>query len=131
MSHSPTVGEVMTARPISIAESASLAEAAGLLETRGITGLPVVNANGCLVGVLSLTDLIRVRADSRLASSWPGLPVGRVMTSPALTIDLTATLDEAARTMAEHRVHRLVVTDSARTPIGIISTSDLDRSSAA
>jgi CBS domain-containing protein len=63
-----------------------------------------------------------------MATTWPGLAVGQVMTKPALTIAATATLEEAARAMEERRVHRLVVTDGAATPIGIISTSDLVRS---
>jgi CBS domain-containing protein len=123
-----TVGEIMTANPVSVAETASLAEAAGILDNRKITGLPVVDEAGTLVGVLSQTDLIRVRADQRLAANWRGLAVGEVMTRPALTIAVTATLDEAARQMEERRVHRLVVTNQAATPIGIISTSDLARS---
>jgi IMP dehydrogenase len=126
--HSRTVGEVMTANPISIAESASLAEASGILESHGITGLPVVDDAGTLVGVLSQTDLIRIRADQHLASSWRGLSVCVAMTSPALTIAVTASLEEAARCMESNRVHRLVVTNHAAVPIGIISTSDLARS---
>jgi CBS domain-containing protein len=50
------------------------------------------------------------------------------MTKPALTVSVTATLEEAAKVMDANRVHRLVVTDGAATPIGIISTSDLVRS---
>jgi len=123
----PTVGEIMTANPISIAETASLAEAAGILESERITGLPVVDDAGTLVGVLSQTDLIRVRADQHLASNWRGLAVAEIMTKPALTIGVTATLDEAARQMEARRVHRLVVTNQTATPIGIISTSDLTR----
>jgi len=123
-----TVGEVMTANPISIAESASLAEAAGILDSHKITGLPVVDDAGALVGVLSQTDLIRVLADQHLVASWRGLPVCEVMTTPALTIEVTATLEEAARCMEASRVHRLVVTNPAAVPIGIISTSDLARS---
>jgi CBS domain-containing protein len=122
-----TVGEVMTANPISIAETASLAEASGIIESKMITGLPVIDEAGTLVGVLSQTDLIRVRADQHLASNWRGLAVGEVMTRPALTIAVTATLNEAARQMDERGVHRLVVTNQAATPIGIISTSDLAR----
>ena len=128
MSQSRTVGEVMTANPVSIAETASLKEAAGILDSRKITGLPVVDASGLLVGVLSQTDLVRVRANQHLVSNWPGLAVGQVMTKPALTIAAPATLEEAARAMEASRVHLLFVTDGAATPIGIISTSDLVRS---
>jgi CBS domain-containing protein len=118
----------MTANPISIAETASLAEAAGILDGKKINGLPVIDASGALVGVLSQVDLVRVRANQHLVQDWPGLAVGQVMTKPALTIAVTASLEEAARSMEERRVHRLVVTDAAATPIGIISTSDLVRS---
>ena len=128
MTHSRTVGEIMTANPISIVETGSLAEAAGILDTKQITGLPVVDAKGVLVGVLSQTDLVRARANQHLVSNWPGLAVGQVMTKPALTVSVTATLEEAAKVMDANRVHRLVVTDGAATPIGIISTSDIFRS---
>jgi len=123
-----TVGEAMTPDPISILETASLAEAAKILDARNITGLPVVDPEGSVVGVLSQTDLVRARANSHLVSTWPGLPVGQIMTRPALTISAAASLEEAARLMEERRVHRLVVCDEAATPIGIISTSDLLRS---
>jgi len=118
----------MTVHPISISEQASLAEAASILDARKISGLPVVDAEGEVVGVLSQTDLVRARANSHLVSSWPGLPVGQIMTKPALTIPSSASLEEAARVMDERNVHRLVVCDEAATPIGIISTSDLVRS---
>jgi CBS domain-containing protein len=128
MKHSRTVGEVMTANPISIAETASLAEAAKILDTQKITGLPVLDASGALVGVLSQTDLVRARANQEFVQNWPGLPVGQIMTKPALTISVTSSLEEAAMVMDARRVHRLVVTDGAATPIGIISASDLVRS---
>jgi IMP dehydrogenase len=128
MTPAQSVAEAMTPNPISIADTASLAEAAAILDSKKITGLPVVDAGGLLVGVLSQTDLVRVRANQHLVANWPGLPVGQVMTKPALTINATASLEEAARAMEQSRVHRLVVVDAAATPIGIISTSDLFRS---
>jgi CBS domain-containing protein len=128
MTQSRTVGEVMTSHPISITESASLAEAAGILDSKKITGLPVVDENGALVGVLSQTDLVRARANQHLVSNWPGLAVGQIMTKPAITIESSASIEEAAKEMDKRRVHRLVVVDAAATPIGIISTSDLVRS---
>jgi CBS domain-containing protein len=128
MTQSRTVGEVMTPNPISITESASLAEAAGILDSKKITGLPVVDENGCLVGMISQTDLVRARANSHLVSNWPGLAVGQIMSKPALTIESGASIEDAAKQMDQRRVHRLVVVDAAATPIGIISTSDLVRS---
>lgn len=128
MTQTRTVGEVMTPNPISITESASLAEAAGILDSKKITGLPVVDENGCLVGMISQTDLVRARANQHLVSNWPGLSVGQVMTRPALTIDSTVSIEEAAKQMDHRRVHRLVVVDASDSPIGIISTSDLVRS---
>ena len=128
MTDTRTVGDVMTANPISFTEKAALAEAAGILDSNKITGLPVVDENGVLIGVLSQTDLVRARANQHLVDNWPGLAVGQIMTKPALTISATASLQEAAKMMEQHRVHRLVVTSVAATPIGIISTSDLVRS---
>jgi CBS domain-containing protein len=128
MTETRTVGDVMTPNPIWILDSASLAEAVGMLESRKISGLPVLDASGSLVGVLSQTDLVRAKADPRLSADWRGLAVGAVMSKPALTIGTAASISEAARVMDERRVHRLVVTDAASKPIGIISASDLVRS---
>ncbi len=128
MTEPRTVGDVMTPNPISISAAASLAEAAALLSSRQISGLPVVDDGGSLVGVLSQTDLIRAQANPGLSANWRGLPVGEIMTKPALTIPSTAGIDEAARMMSERRVHRLVVTAAAATAIGILSASDLVRS---
>jgi IMP dehydrogenase len=107
MTQTRQVGEVMTSDPITVVSTASLAEAVSVLDSKKITGLPVVDASGALVGVLSQTDLVRARSN---------------------TIPATAGLEEAARVMEERRVHRLVVVDDKATPIGIISTSDLVRS---
>ena len=128
MTQTRQVGEVMTSDPVTVVATASLAEAVSVLDSKKITGLPVVDASGALVGVLSQTDLVRARSNPHLAQNWLGLAVGDIMTKPALTIPATAGLEEAARVMEERRVHRLVVVDDKATPIGIISTSDLVRS---
>jgi len=128
MTKARTVGEVMTPNLITIAVTASLAEAVGILDSNKITGLPVLDDSGALIGVLSQTDLVRARANQELVSNWLGLPVGQIMTKPVLTISSAASLEEAAKVMEQHRVHRLVVTGAAAKPIGIISASDLVRS---
>jgi CBS domain-containing protein len=123
----PIVGDRMAIEPIVIRADASLTEAAGLMDQRHIHGLPVVDASGSLVGVLSQTDLTRARATEYLWSNWPGLAVRHLMTSPALTVHRSTPLAIAARKMERNRVHRLVVVDDVdeSLPIGVLSMTDM------
>lgn len=124
----PTVGELMTPDPIVIEDDASLDHAVRLLEENEITGLPVVDRDGVLVGVISHTDIIRARAVAHLWHRWPGLRVRHLMHAPALTADRAMSLEEAAQIMERSHVHRLVVVgDDQLRPVGIISTTDLVR----
>src|SRR3972149_8129889 len=93
--------------PIVIRSDASLTEAAALMDQRRIHGLPVVDASGSLVGVLSQTDLSRARGTEYLWANWPGLAVRHLMTSPAITVHRSTPLAIAARKMERHRIHRL------------------------
>jgi CBS domain-containing protein len=127
--HVITVGDLMTPDPIVIDEAASLDDAVRLLEENEISGLPVVDHDGVLVGVISQTDIVRARAVAHLWHRWPGLRVRHLMHAPALTADRAMNMEEAARLMEHAHVHRLVVVDDDQlTPIGIVSTTDLVRS---
>ncbi len=120
------VGELMSRKPIAVSADAPLEEAARLLEEHHIHGLPVVDAMGGVVGVVSQTDMLHARTTEDLWVRWPGLRVRHLMTSPALTITADADVAEAARLMEHQRVHRLVVVDAdGLTPVGIVSTTDL------
>jgi Predicted transcriptional regulator, contains C-terminal CBS domains len=124
----PTVGELMTPDPIVIDESATLDDAVRALEENEITGMPVVDRDGVLVGVISQTDIVRARAVAHLWHRWPRLRVRHLMHAPALTADRAMNMEEAAQLMERAHVHRLVVVgDDQLTPIGIISTTDLVR----
>lgn len=124
----PTVRQLMSVDPITVVESAPLERAVRLLEEHEISGLPVVDADGALVGMLSETDVVRARATEHLWSRWSGLRVRHLMHSPVLTADPNMTIEEAAQIMERAHVHRLVVVaDDQVTPVGIISTSDLVR----
>lgn len=127
------VGDLMALDPVVIRADAPLAEAARLMEGNHISGLPVVDGAGTLVGVISQTDLLRARATEYLWANWPGLRVKHLMTAPALTVNREVTLALAARKMERHHVHRLVVVadDDATLPVGVLSTSDLVRAMSA
>ncbi|HEX5828697.1 MAG TPA: CBS domain-containing protein [Candidatus Limnocylindrales bacterium] len=127
------VGDLMALEPIVVRADASLALAARLLEEHRISGLPVVDPAGSLVGVISQTDLLRARATEYLWANWPGLRVKHLMTSPALTVHRDQPLTVAARKMERHHVHRLVVVadEDETLPIGVLSTSDLVRAMSA
>ena len=124
-----TVGDLMALQPIVIATSASLTDAARMMDEYDISGLPVVGDAGRVVGVISQTDLVRARATEWLWSNWTGLEVRHLMSSPALTIRMSASLEAAAVRMVRDHVLRLVVVadDDPDTPIGVISTSDVVR----
>ena len=124
----PTVGELMSIEPITIAADRPVAEVERLMSERGVSGLPVVDRIGRLLGVISQTDLVRAYASGRAIESFPGLAARHLMTSPALTIRLDETLLTAARMMEQHHVHRLVVVaPDGKHPVGVISTTDLVR----
>jgi CBS domain-containing protein len=122
------VRDLMTRDPILVDADTPLPKVADLIERADVSGLPVVDAHGDLVGVISRTDLIRARATDDLWSRWPGLAARHLMTHPALTVSADTPVTEAIRRMESAHVHRLVVVaDDGRTPIGIISTTDVVR----
>jgi CBS-domain-containing membrane protein len=117
----------MAARPVVVLADASLDEAVRLIDEHHFHGLPVVDAYGSLVGVVSQTDLARARSSEYLWASWPTLAVRHLMTSPAVTVKRSTPLIVAARRMEEHGIHRLVVVEDGDelSPIGVLSTTDL------
>ena len=122
------VVDLMAGDPIVVGPDVAVVKVARILADYDIGGLPVVDADGRLVGVVSQTDLVRQWASSEALSSWPTLTVRDVMTKPAVTIRGSASLRQAAQLMTHDDVRRLVVVgDDAETALGVISDSDLVR----
>ncbi len=127
------VNEVMTAPVITVRPEAPVKEAARLLVEHEISALPVLDAGGELVGIVSEADLlpIETRPDPRTqatpipptAGSAPPY-VADVMTRQVVTIESGGEVSEAARLMIEADVKRLPVMDHERL-IGIVSRRDL------
>jgi CBS domain-containing protein len=126
-SSGPTVEAVMTRMPVVVVEGDAITGVAELLVGYEITGLPVVDADDRVVGVISQTDLVRLRGSGVSRTGWHGLVVRDLMTSPAKIIQGSESLDEAARRMTAEHVHRLVVVDEQDRPLGVITEGDIVR----
>jgi len=121
------VADLMTIDPIVISVDGSIEEAEELLRHHRITGLPVIDLAGRLVGVISQTDLLYLAVpavQALIRHRERGIRVGEVMSTPAVTIESTATVRDAARRMSEERLHRLVAVDEHGRPTGVISAMD-------
>jgi len=121
------VADVMTMDPVTVGADATVEAAEELLASYRVSGLPVVDAGGHLVGVLSRTDLLLDGGpvmSQLLRGRATGLRVGELMSRPPLTVGLSATLVDAARIMRDERVHRLVVVNEQGEPIGVLSATD-------
>jgi CBS domain-containing protein len=121
------VGDVMAFDLVVVRANAPIEQAAELMDRHHISGLPVVDTSGSLVGVVSQTDIVRARSTEYLWANWPGLAVRHLMTSPPVTVQRSTPLAIAAARMERHHVHRLVVVadDDETLPIGILSATDL------
>jgi CBS domain-containing protein len=119
-----TAGDLMTIDPVVVAVDAPIEEAERLILVHGVSGLPVVDEDGTLLGVVSQTDFMHLaNPDVRalLHHKASGIRVGEVMSRPAVTVELSTPLVEAARRMVTERVHRVVVVDDDHRPIGVLS----------
>lgn len=145
-----SVGEVMTPNPITVTPSTPLQQAIELLAQHRISGLPVVNGEQKIVGVISDTDLMWQESgvdtppyimllDSIIYLQNParyekevhkalGQTVGEVMSDNPITIAPSQTLREAAHLMNEKKVRRLPVLEpDTEKLVGILTQGDIIR----
>lgn len=107
--------EVMTPGPYCAKPETKLDELVREFNQRGISAAPVISSSGTLQGVVSLRNV---------ALKGPEQTVSEVMTSPAITIDHSATIPYVLNAFKKHRVHRLVVTHGDSV-LGVVSLIDL------
>ncbi|UPT75282.1 MAG: CBS domain-containing protein [Elusimicrobiota bacterium] len=110
---------VMRKPLIGLSPDTTLRKAADLFAKRGISGAPVMTAEGRLLGMLSRTDLIGKELDS-------GLTVKQAMTPWVVTLEEDSSVRDAARQMLSKRIHRIVLTRDGE-PTGIVTTLDMLR----
>ncbi len=110
----------MVVNPITIGPDATLGEAQTLMQANRISGIPVVDAGGTLVGILTNRDV-------RFAEN-PLQPVRELMTTENLaTVPLGTGQEEARRLLHARRIEKLLVVDDAYRCIGLITVKDIEK----
>jgi CIC family chloride channel protein len=118
------VRDAMTKKVITVNTDTCLAEVAKAMTENGIKGMPVVDGTGKLIGVVTLTDILKVDEDQREKKT-----VGEVMTKELVVIDPNENLYVAFQKMTGNQIGRLPVVDPAdnRKLIGLITRGDIGR----
>lgn len=110
----------MVVNPVTIAPGATLAEAQALMAQHRISGVPVVEADGRLVGILTHRDV-------RFAEN-PKQPVAELMTRDNLaTVSTDVGQEEARRLLHQRRIEKLLVVDDAYRCVGLITVKDIEK----
>jgi CBS domain-containing protein len=116
------VRDIMTTNVVTVTPKATLREAAGLILRHGVSGLPVVDDQDQLVGVLSEWDLLGVLESPELELE----PVGEYMTPEPLSVSEETSLVEVVDLFQTKRVRRLPVTRD-QFLVGVVSRHDVIR----
>ncbi|NIJ07056.1 IMP dehydrogenase [Sphingomonas vulcanisoli] len=110
----------MVVNPITVVPDATLADALALMQRHRISGIPVVEASGTLVGIVTNRD---VRFAERMDQ-----PVRELMTSQNLaTVREGVGHEEARRLLHQRRIEKLLVVDDAYRCVGLITVKDIEK----
>ena len=133
-----TVRDVMTTGVIAVRGDTSFKEMAAMLGSSRVSGFPVIDRAGKVIGVVSETDMLIKEADrashpevfaglrrSRDLQKAAGVTAAELMTSPPVTIGPEEPVQHAALLMYDRAVERLPVVDEAGHLVGIVSQVDV------
>ena len=142
-----TVQDVMQQELMTVSREANVTDLGELFDAHQISGLPVTDGAGHIIGVVSLRDLVEhyagdpdAAAGTRLSGSSDGeepleftvpedsrATVADVMSGQVHAVPTDATIAETAAKMLELGVHRLLVVDADGRHVGLVTTFDLLR----
>ena len=129
-----TVKDVMTTAVVVVRRGATFKEMASALRRYRVSALPVVDADGKVIGVVSEADMLAKEVHRGVidglmhykeAHKAGGLTAGDLMTHPAVTVRPGDSVEHAARLMYNLRIKRLPVVDAGGGLVGVISRTDL------
>lgn len=110
----------MVVNPVTVAPTATLADALALMQMHHISGIPVTEASGKLVGILTNRD---VRFAENLRQ-----PVQELMTKNVVTVqEEHVQMEEAKRLLHKHRIEKLLVVDADHRCVGLITVKDIEK----
>ncbi len=110
----------MIVDPVTIRPDRPVSEALNVMERYKISGVPVVDEDGHLVGIITNRDL---RFETRF-----GVPVAEVMTKqPLVTVPVGTTLEQAKAVLQKHRIEKLLVIDGDKRLKGLITVKDIQK----
>ena len=141
-----TAQDIMTPEVVTISPEADITEAVKILLDKGINGLPVVDGEGRLVGILCQSDLVRMQKSLPIPSLFTLLDgfvppsssalldaevkriaaskVSDAMSTKVVTVDPDMTIDEIAALMVDKKFHTLPVTRDGKL-VGIVGKKDV------
>jgi len=105
--------------PITVPNDAYVRDVRSLTKTYGVSGVPVVDSNGKLKGIITNRDLRFCRDDS--------LPVVKVMTEEVIVVEGEPTVEKARDKFAEFRIEKLPVVDHEGRLKGLITVTDMEK----
>jgi IMP dehydrogenase len=110
----------MIVDPVTIWQDRPVREALDVMQRYHISGVPVVDEDGHLVGIITNRDL---RFEERF-----DIPVSEVMTKqPLVTVSVGTTLDQAKQVLQKHRIEKLLVIDEDKHLKGLITVKDIQK----
>jgi CBS domain-containing protein len=131
-----TAADLMTRNVVTVRPKTNLAAAGRLMEEQHLNPLPVLDAGGRVVGIISRVDVLRTVAAPDLAAIAMAAEVpvqtgagtvGAVMSRQVPAVGAEAGLGEVLAAMVSSRLNRVVVVDGERRPIGVITDTELLR----
>lgn len=109
----------MVINPVTITPDAPLSEAYRLMDIHRISGIPVTQPDGTLVGILTNRD---VRFATNVSQ-----PVAELMTKKLITVTENISKEEAKKLLHQHRIEKLLVVDDAYKCIGLMTVKDIEK----
>ncbi len=110
----------MVVNPVTVSPNAKLSEALSLMKEHNISGIPVTEANGKLVGIVTNRDVRFARNANQ--------PVSELMTKDNLvTVKEAVSQEEAQKLLHQNRIEKLLVVDDAYHCVGLVTVKDMER----